>query len=72
MSPEEALERAEEAGMDLVMVAPNAEPPVCKLLDYRKARLLAIHGGLTPPPQVLAQAMCCLIYSVNVLLNVSA
>jgi translation initiation factor IF-3 len=33
---EEALKRAEEAGLDLVEVSPNAEPPVCRILDYGK------------------------------------
>jgi translation initiation factor IF-3 len=32
----EALARAEEAGLDLVEVSPNASPPVCKVLDYGK------------------------------------
>ena len=32
----EALQLAQEAGIDLVEVAPNAKPPVCKLLDYGK------------------------------------
>lgn len=32
----EALERAERAGLDLVEVAPTADPPVCKILDYGK------------------------------------
>ncbi|MGH6945638.1 MAG: translation initiation factor IF-3 [Geminicoccaceae bacterium] len=32
----EALERAEQVGLDLVEVSPNAEPPVCKILDYGK------------------------------------
>jgi len=32
----EALRRADEAGLDLVEVAPDAEPPVCRLLDYGK------------------------------------
>jgi translation initiation factor IF-3 len=32
----EALARAEEAGMDLVEISPNARPPVCKILDYGK------------------------------------
>lgn len=30
----DALDRAEEAGLDLVEIAPNSVPPVCKLLDY--------------------------------------
>lgn len=32
----DALAMAEEAGLDLVEVAPNARPPVCKILDYGK------------------------------------
>jgi translation initiation factor IF-3 len=32
----EALAIAQEAGLDLVEIAPNADPPVCKLLDYGK------------------------------------
>lgn len=32
----DALIAAEEAGLDLVEVSPNAEPPVCKILDYGK------------------------------------
>ncbi|BBK35010.1 translation initiation factor IF-3 [Allostella sp. ATCC 35155] len=32
----EALQMAEEAGLDLVEVAPNADPPVCKILDFGK------------------------------------
>jgi translation initiation factor IF-3 len=36
MSRREALNRAVETGLDLVEVSPNAEPPVCKILDYGK------------------------------------
>ncbi|AMG58467.1 translation initiation factor IF-3 [Pantoea eucalypti] len=32
----EALEKAEEAGGDLVEISPNAEPPVCRIMDYGK------------------------------------
>ncbi|EKN6368955.1 translation initiation factor IF-3, partial [Yersinia enterocolitica] len=32
----EALEKAEEAGVDLVEISPNAEPPVCRIMDYGK------------------------------------
>ena len=32
----EALTRAEEAGLDLAEISPNADPPVCKILDYGK------------------------------------
>ena len=36
----DALGIAEEAGLDLVEIAPNSEPPVCKILDYGKYRFL--------------------------------
>ena len=32
----EAIEAANEAGMDLVEISPNAEPPVCRVMDYGK------------------------------------
>lgn len=32
----EAIERAVQVGLDLIEVSPNAEPPVCKILDYGK------------------------------------
>lgn len=38
MSSEAALEIAEEHGYDLVKVAPDAKPPVCKIMDYGKFR----------------------------------
>lgn len=36
----DALALAEEAGVDLVEIVPNATPPVCKILDYGKFRFL--------------------------------
>lgn len=36
MSSREALRLAEEAGVDLVKIAPTAKPPVCKIVDYGK------------------------------------
>ena len=36
ISLEEALKAAEEAGLDLVEVAPNSKPPVAKIMDYGK------------------------------------
>ncbi len=36
MSIQDALSRAERAGLDLVEISPQAEPPVCKLLDFGK------------------------------------
>ena len=38
---ETALSRAQEAGLDLVEIAPNSSPPVCKLLDYGKYKYQA-------------------------------
>lgn len=32
----DALRKAEEAGLDLVEIVPNSDPPVCKILDYGK------------------------------------
>ena len=36
MPPQEAMRRAEEQDLDLVEVAPNANPPVCRIMDYGK------------------------------------
>jgi translation initiation factor IF-3 len=36
----DALRLAEDAGLDLVEIAPNSAPPVCKILDYGKYRFL--------------------------------
>jgi translation initiation factor IF-3 len=33
---QEALRMADEAGLDLVEISPNADPPVCKVLDFGK------------------------------------
>jgi translation initiation factor IF-3 len=38
MSTFDAIRLAEEAGLDLVEIAPNAEPPVAKISDYGKLR----------------------------------
>jgi len=38
MSPEDGLRDANERGLDLVEVAPNASPPVCRIMDYGKYR----------------------------------
>ena len=38
MATPDALEMAEESGFDLVEIAPNAEPPVCRIMDYGKFR----------------------------------
>jgi len=35
---EEALQKAADAGLDLVEISPNASPPVCKIMDYGKYR----------------------------------
>ena len=38
MSPKEALALAEKSNLDLVKIAPGANPPVCKIMDYGKFR----------------------------------
>lgn len=38
ISSREAFTMAQEAGLDLVEIAPNASPPVCKIIDYGKFR----------------------------------
>ncbi len=40
VSLEEGLNLAKSAGLDLVEVSPNAEPPVCKVLDYGKYKYM--------------------------------
>ncbi len=41
VSIEEGLRLADEAGLDLVEVSPNADPPVCKILDYGKFKYVS-------------------------------
>ena len=41
LATDEALRKAAEFGMDLVEIQPNAEPPVCKILDYGKYKFQA-------------------------------
>jgi len=36
LSREDAIAKAKSAGLDLVEVSPNAEPPVCKIIDFGK------------------------------------
>lgn len=36
MNTKEALRRAYDQGLDLVMISPNANPPVCKIIEYQK------------------------------------
>jgi len=36
LSRDEALSRAEDEGLDLVEIQPNADPPVCKIMDFGK------------------------------------
>jgi translation initiation factor IF-3 len=40
MSSADALSRAEDAGLDLVEVSPNAKPPVCRIMDHGKFKYL--------------------------------
>ena len=41
MGVEEAIAMAQDAGLDLVEVAPNSKPPVCKILDFGKYKYQA-------------------------------
>ena len=41
ISTREAMERARDAGLDLVEISPNAKPPVCKILDLGKYKYAA-------------------------------
>ena len=41
LSIDEAMNKAEELGLDLVELQPNAHPPVCKILDYGKHKYQA-------------------------------
>jgi translation initiation factor IF-3 len=41
MGIREALQMSEDRGMDLVEIAPNGEPPVCRIMDYGKYRFEA-------------------------------
>ena len=36
LSREDALKLADEQGLDLVEISPDAQPPVCKIIDYQK------------------------------------
>ena len=38
VSVEVAIEKAKNVGLDLIEVAPNSKPPVCRILDYGKLR----------------------------------
>ena len=38
MSAKDAMKLAKDAGVDLVKIAPKAQPPVCKIIDYGKYR----------------------------------
>ncbi len=40
MHTREALEKAKSIGLDLVEVAPNADPPVCRIIDYGKYKYM--------------------------------
>jgi translation initiation factor IF-3 len=41
MSVESALDKADEAALDLVEISPKSDPPVCKILDYGKYKYQA-------------------------------
>lgn len=41
MTFEEALKRAQEKGLDLIEISPNAEPPIAKIIDYGRFQYIA-------------------------------
>jgi len=51
----QALEKAREAGLDLVEVAADERPPVCKILDYGKMRFEASQKSSKPRQQKLKE-----------------
>src|SRR5215471_19352514 len=51
----QALERAREAGLDLVEMAADERPPVCKILDYGKMRFEASQKSSKPKQQKLKE-----------------
>lgn len=55
ISTREAIFKAEESGLDLVEVSPNADPPVCKIMDYGKyiyAKDKAAHAAKRKQKQI--------------------
>lgn len=48
---EEALKKARELGMDLIEIAPTANPPVAKIMDYGKFKYLAERGEREHKPK---------------------
>ena len=55
VSVSQALQIADQMGVDLVEISPNAEPPVCRLIS----RLLGI---LTDGPDISGINECCAVY----------
>jgi translation initiation factor IF-3 len=56
MEIRQAMELADEAGLDLVEIAPNGEPPVCRIMDYGKFRFeQAKKASLAKKKQKLTQ-----------------
>ena len=48
MSVQEAIDAAKVDGLDLVEVAPNSDPPVCKIMDYGKFKYQTSRKGQGP------------------------
>ncbi len=55
MPVEQALARAEEAGLDLVEVAPDSQPPVCRLTDYGKYKYLQKKNSRKQKPGLIKE-----------------
>ena len=48
MPVKEAMKLAQEAELDLVKIAPKAQPPVCKIIDYGKYRYCLLYTSPSP------------------------
>lgn len=60
---QEALKLAEEAGLDLVEVARNAEPPVCKIMDFGK---LVYHAKKKKTPSKSSTSLKEISFSMKI------
>ena len=62
VSREEALDEAKRSGLDLVLIAPDAEPPVVKVMDYGK-HLFELKKTKAAQRKKQKQIQICLLYT---------
>ena len=60
MKTEDAIAEADSHGLDLVEVSPNADPPVCKILDYGKFKFEFNFGIIVARFRNLFRRIACL------------